>query len=116
VTLPAVARDATIEGVPGSVIAQAFEVEPGETVAIEGDDQTAYVLTVDAVNAADLSEGQPAEIRAAIEQQARGDIASDLFESYGRAVQNNAGFSVDAQAVEAVNAQLTGGVAGGQGG
>ncbi|SFI40696.1 peptidylprolyl isomerase [Jannaschia pohangensis] len=116
VDLSDVARDARLDGIPSTVIARAFEIAAGETVAIEGDDQNAYVLTVTAVNAADLTTGDAAEIRQAIEQQTRSEIATDLFEGYGRAVQARAGFTVDAQAVEAVNAQLTGGVARGNGG
>ena len=107
--LTGLTRDATLEGTPPALLTRVFEAEAGDVIAVEGDDQRAFVLRVDAVNDADLGTGEAADLRAQIVAETQGEIMADLFESYGQAVQARAGFSVDAQAVEAVQAQLGGG-------
>ncbi|MEM8851093.1 MAG: SurA N-terminal domain-containing protein, partial [Pseudomonadota bacterium] len=104
-----VARDGTLDGVPAEFVPRLFEAEPGAVIAVEGDATRAWVARLDAVVAADLTAGEAADLRAAIVQQARQDIASDLFEAYGQAIQAEAGFSVNQQAVQAVQSQLLGG-------
>ena len=106
--LTGLTRDAEIDGAPAVVIDRIFAAQAGDVVAVPGDEAAAYVFRLDAVNAADLSQGQAAALRTAIETQTRQEIASDVFEGYGRAVLERAGFTVDAQAVQAVQAQLGG--------
>ena len=107
-SLSGIARDATVEGVPPAVIQRIFEAEPGEIFAAGGDDGRAFVVRLDAVNAADLAEGEAAELRQAVRQQTESEIQSDLFGAYARAIELEAGFSVDAQALAAVQSQLGG--------
>ncbi|MFO6463763.1 SurA N-terminal domain-containing protein [Jannaschia sp. KMU-145] len=107
-TLTDLARDAPLEGVPPTLLDRLFAAEAGDVFAVEGDDRQAYVVRLDAVNAADLSTGEPAALREVVDRQQRQEVASDLFEMYGRAVQAEAGFSVDAQAVQAVQSSLLG--------
>lgn len=102
-------RDATLEGTPPELLTRVFEAGPGDIFAVEGDDETAYVVRLDAVNAADPTTGEAADLRAQIVAETQREIASDLFESYGQAVQAEAGFTVDSSAVELVQAQLGGG-------
>lgn len=101
-------RDAPLEGTPPALRERIFAAEPGEVFAFEGDDQRAFVVRVDAVNEADLAKGEAARLREAIVAQTRTEIAGDLFEGYGRAIQAEAGFSIDAQAVAAIQTQLGG--------
>ena len=108
-TLTGIVRDATLEGAPDGLIDRIFEAAPGDIFAFEGDDQRAFVLRVDAVTEADLTTGDGAQLRQAIEKQTGTELTGDLFESYGRSVQGMAGFTVNSQAVEAVQSQLGGG-------
>ncbi|MGB3687859.1 MAG: SurA N-terminal domain-containing protein [Jannaschia helgolandensis] len=108
-TLTGIVRDATLEGAPDGLIDRIFEAAPGDIFAFEGDDQRAFVVRVDAVTEADLSTGDGAQLRQAIETQTGTELTGDLFESYGRSVQGMAGFTVNSQAVEAVQSQLGGG-------
>ena len=107
-SLTGIARDATVEGVPPDVIQRIFTAAPGEIFAAEGDDTRAFVVRLDAVNAADLAEGEAAELRQAVQQQTESEVQGDLFEAYARAIELEAGFSIDAQAVAAVQSQLGG--------
>ncbi|CTQ51009.1 Peptidyl-prolyl cis-trans isomerase D [Jannaschia donghaensis] len=102
------ARDATLEGTPRTLVSEIFAAEDGVRIAIEGDDQRAYIVSIDAVNVPDLTAGEAEDIRAAVEQQAGQTIASDVFEGYGQAIQDSAGFTVDQQSVQAIQAQLGG--------
>ncbi|MCK0167000.1 SurA N-terminal domain-containing protein [Jannaschia sp. S6380] len=106
--LTGLVRDAPLEGTPPALLDRVFAAEPGEVFAFEGDDQRAYVVRVDAVNAADLSTGEAANLREAIVSQTRTEIAGDLFEGYRRAIQTEAGFEIDAQALAAIQTQLGG--------
>ncbi|MEM7641701.1 MAG: SurA N-terminal domain-containing protein [Pseudomonadota bacterium] len=103
------ARDGILDDVSADVVTRMFEAEPGDVIALAGDAQRAWVARLDRVTQADLGEGEAAELRAAIVQQTRQEIASDLFEAYGQAIQAEAGFSVNQQAVQAVQSQLLGG-------
>ncbi|SDZ37699.1 peptidyl-prolyl cis-trans isomerase D [Jannaschia faecimaris] len=102
------ARDATLEGTPASLVREIFEAEEGTTLAVEGDDQRAYIVSIDAVNVPDLDAGQAADVRAAVEQQAGNGIAADIFDGYGQAIRNSAGFTVNQQAVQQIQVQLGG--------
>lgn len=111
------ARDATLEGTPPALVSEVFEAEEGDVLALPGDDQRAYIVSIDAVTVPDLAAGDAADIRTAVEQQAGNGIAADLFQGYGQAIQATAGFTVDQQSVQAIQAQLGGGGAmGGHGG
>ncbi|CUH40833.1 Peptidyl-prolyl cis-trans isomerase D [Jannaschia seosinensis] len=103
-----VARDAVLEGTPAALLEQVFAAEAGDILAVEGDENVAYVVRIDAVNAADLSGGRGAELRRAIANQAEEAVAGDLFEAYGRAVQSDMGITVEQQAVQAVQSQMGG--------
>lgn len=103
-----VVRDATLEGVPADVVDRIFAAAPGDVFAVPGDAARAWVVRLDAVNPADLAQGPGAELRQAIVSQTQREIASDLFQNYGRAVQDAVGFTVDDRAVQAVQAEIGG--------
>ncbi|WGH78277.1 peptidylprolyl isomerase [Jannaschia ovalis] len=107
-TLAGLGRDARLEGTPPALLDALFEAEPEAVFAVEGGADAAYVVRLDAVNEADLSDPETAELREALIASQRQEIATDLFSLYGRAVQARAGFTVDQQAVQAVQAQLLG--------
>ena len=107
-TIAGLARDATLEGTPPALVAEIFAADEGASVAVAGDDQRAYVVTVDAVTVPDPASDEAGDIRAALQQQAASSVAADVFAGYGQAIQTIAGFSVNQQGVEAVQAQLGG--------
>ena len=102
-------RGVPMAGLPASLTEAAFALsEAGEVEAVIGDDVTAYVVRVDAIEAPDLAGGEGADLLAALEGQLAQGAAADLFEAYGQAVQARTGVSVNTQAVQAVTAQIGG--------
>ncbi|PWJ18051.1 SurA N-terminal domain-containing protein [Jannaschia seohaensis] len=108
-TLENISRDGVIEGLPRALVAELFEAEEGAVLARRGNRETAFVLRIDAVAAPDPEDPQTADLIAAVEQQIRSQVASDLFASFAEAVRADIGFTVDQQAVQAVQTQLLGG-------
>ncbi|UWQ16229.1 SurA N-terminal domain-containing protein [Jannaschia sp. M317] len=108
-TVTGIARDGRVEGISADLLSRLFEAEAGRVLAAPGNANRAYVLRLDAVNAADPEAPDTAELLTAIETQLRGDLTSDLFDAYGQAVRADIGFEVDQQAVQAVQSQLLGG-------
>lgn len=104
-----VGRDGTIPDAPRAVVTALFDAEEGSVFAVAGDDIRAYLIQLDAVNAADFDDPGVQAMQQQLETQAREAIMVDLFQGYGLAAQTEAGFSVNAQAVQAVEAQLLGG-------
>lgn len=102
-------RDATLEGTPPELLNSVFEAEPGDIFAVEGDDENAFVVRLDVVNAANPATGDAAALRAQIVTETQREIASDFLESYGQAIEAEAGLTINSQAVESVQAQLGGG-------
>lgn len=107
-TIEGLARDARLEGTPPALVDRLFEAEDGDIFAVEGTADAAYVVRLDAINEADFDDPETAAMREAVLSGQRQDIAGDLFSLYGRAVQARAGFTVNQQAVQAVQSQLLG--------
>ncbi|GIT92376.1 peptidyl-prolyl cis-trans isomerase [Jannaschia pagri] len=112
-SLTGITRDGTVEGLPRRLISELFELDNGQVLSQRGDAQTAFVVRLDAVNAVDPEAEDTQELRTALETQTRADVAADVFDAYGRAVQAQIGFSIDQGAVQAVQSQLLGGAHGG---
>ena len=106
--VPGIVRDAALDGVPPAVVDRIFAAAPGDVFALPGDAERAWVVRVDAVAPADLAQGQAALLRQAIAEQARQEFAGDILESYGRALQDGLGITVDQRAVQAVQAEIGG--------
>jgi peptidyl-prolyl cis-trans isomerase D len=99
-------RQDTIPGLPPTLVAQAFGLEaPGDVVAIPGA-QTAHVVRLDAVNPANRAGADTAALVQFVNQAVAQSLAQDIFESYGRALQADAGISLDQSVINAVHSQF----------
>lgn len=107
--ITALARDGRLDGTPRNLVGEIFAADPDTRLAIAGDDTRAFIVFIEAVNVPDPAAGDAADIREAVEQQAANGITADLFQGYGTAVQNAAGFTVNQEAVRQVQSQLGGG-------
>ena len=107
-TVADLARDGQVPDAPRALTDRAFAMQPGEASAVPGDATRAYVVRLDEVQAADLDDGEAAELVAAIRAEARREVAADLFDAYGRAVQAETGFEIDQATVQAVQSQMLG--------
>jgi peptidyl-prolyl cis-trans isomerase D len=99
-------RQDTIPGLPPTLVAQAFGLQaPGDVVAIPGA-QTAHVVRLDAVNPANRAGADTAALVQFVNQAVAQSLAQDIFESYGRALQADAGISLDQSVINAVHSQF----------
>lgn len=101
-----VTRDGWIEGAPEGAVTRAFAIaEPGEIEVLDADDRV-ILLRLDAVDGADLTTEDARRIVDAVRDRIGGSLQSDIFDYYARAVQAEAGITLDQSAVNAINAQV----------
>ena len=101
-----VTRDGWIEGAPDGTVARGFAIaEPGGIEVVDADNRV-ILLRLDAVNEADLTDEDAQRILDAVRGRIGGSLQSDIFDFYARAVQAEAGITLDQSAVNAINAQV----------
>jgi peptidyl-prolyl cis-trans isomerase D len=101
-----VRRQDAIPGTPPTLAAQAFQLaEPGDVVAVPGA-EAAYVVRLDAINPASREAPDTAVLLQIVDRTVAQSMAQDIFESYGRALQGEAGISLDQSAINAVHSQF----------
>lgn len=100
-------RDGFVDGVPSALIARIFAAEPGSALAGPGAPGTAILLWLDSVQPADFSAPEVASAQSQLSAAYASSIAQDLFESYGQAIQTEAGLSINQAALNAVHASFT---------
>ena len=101
-----ITRDGWIENAPADAVARAFAMaEPGEIEIVDADNRV-ILLRLDAVDQADLAGEDAQRITDAVGDRLEQSLQSDLFDYYARAVQREAGISLDQSAINAINAQV----------
>ena len=101
-----ITRDGWIEGVPADAVARAFAMEePGEVAIVDAENRV-ILLRLDAVDEADLTGEDAQRIADAVGDRLGQSLQSDIFDYYARAVQREAGITLDQQAINAINAQV----------
>lgn len=101
-----VTRDGWIEGAPAQTVARAFEMdEAGDIEVVDAEDRV-ILLRLDAIEEADLTVEDAQPINAAVQNRIGQSLQSDLFDYYARAIQREAGISLDQSAINAINAQV----------
>ena len=99
------ARTAFIDNAPGNLVEQVFGAEPVKPVVVEGDSVVVVALVTE-IHAANPDDPDLARIAAAIENDAAQSVANDLLIAFTRAVQNEAGISVDQASLNAIHSQF----------
>lgn len=94
-------RDGFIEGTPPDFTQTLFEMEPGElrVLAADGD---AWILRLDAINAADASDPEAQILKDAFAAQMAGDIGNAITGAYTQALIDETGVEVNQTAINAV--------------
>lgn len=106
ITAPGVTRDGWIENAPEGTVARGFAMgQPGETVAF-GDGSRVVLVRLDAETPADLASDDAQPVVAAVRDRIGGAMQADVFDYYARAVQAQAGITLDQSAIEALDAQM----------
>ncbi|WP_295048365.1 peptidylprolyl isomerase [uncultured Paracoccus sp.] len=103
---PDITRDGWIEGVPAEAVAEAFSIaEPGDIEIVDAEDRV-ILLRLDAIDEADLTGEDALRISDAVSGRLGQSLQSDIFDYYARAVQREAGITLDQSAINAINAQV----------
>ncbi|MDF0597012.1 peptidylprolyl isomerase [Psychromarinibacter halotolerans] len=105
VTETGIGRDGFIPDTPTDFVAAIFEMEPGDTQAIEGTN-AAYLVRLDAINEPDLSDPAYADAAAQLRDQLASSLGQDILGAYAATVQSEAGISLNQTAINAVHAQF----------
>ena len=98
-------RDAFIDGAPGGLLETVFELEEGAARVVR-DDDAVFVLRHDAVMPPAEDDPDLERIRELLGDQTAQGIDEDLFVLYARALQDDAGISLDQSAIDAVHSGL----------
>jgi peptidyl-prolyl cis-trans isomerase D len=99
-------RQDFIPEMPPTLVVQAFQLgEPGDVVAIPGA-RAAHIVRLDAVNPAAHDAQDTALLLQILDQTVTQSMAQDIFESYGRALQSEAGIRLDQSVINAVHSQF----------
>lgn len=101
-----ITRDGWIEGVPADAVARAFAIaEVGEVEIVDAENRV-ILLRLDAIDEADLTGEDGQRITGAVQDRLGQSLQSDIFDYYARAVQREAGITLDQSAINAINAQV----------
>ncbi len=100
-----VLRDGFVAGLPEEAIPAIFEMEPDE-VRVLSDPDGAVVIQLFAITPADGTSAEARQLKAAFAGQSAQSISTDLIDAFTRAVEADAGISLDQSTISAVAAQL----------
>lgn len=100
-----IARDGFVEGAPADLLTAVFAMSEGELRVIEGPGFTA-IVRLDEVNAADQEGEDAAALKGAISAQIEQAISQDALSLFTNALTNEAGITLDQNAINAVHAQF----------
>lgn len=103
-----ITRDGFVEGLPEGGVEALFGMAEGESLALagSGEQATAHVLRLTSVAWPAPGDEAAAQMRAALDTQARQGIAQDALELFTRAIEDEAGVSLNSAAINAVHAQM----------
>lgn len=103
-----ITRDGFVEGLPEGGVEALFGMAEGESLALagSGEQATAHVLRLTSVALPAPGDEAAAQMRAALDTQARQGIAQDALELFTRAIEDEAGVSLNPAAINAVHAQM----------
>jgi peptidyl-prolyl cis-trans isomerase D len=98
-------RDTELLTTPPTFMSEVFAMEPGEIRVISGNG-AAFVLRLDEIREADMSDPQNMMLRGVFGQQAAQEIAGDILTAFTTGVIAQSGVEINEAAVNAVHAQF----------
>jgi peptidyl-prolyl cis-trans isomerase D len=98
-------RDTELLTTPPTFMSEVFAMEPGEIRVISGNG-AAFVLRLDEIREADMSDPQNMMLRGVFGQQAAQEIAGDILTAFTTGVIAQSGVEINDAAVNAVHAQF----------
>ena len=104
-----ITRDGFVEGLPEGGVEAVFEMAEGETRALAGDGTegaSAHVVRLTSVTLPAAEDEAAAQMRTALDTQAKQGIAQDALELFTRFIEAEAGVTLNQSAINAVHAQM----------
>ncbi|SIQ29783.1 peptidyl-prolyl cis-trans isomerase D [Paracoccus thiocyanatus] len=102
----ALARGGFIAGVPQDVVTQAFEIdEEGATEVVDAEDRV-FLVTLDKIHPARTDGDEARQIGEGISARLADSLRQDVFDYFTRALQVQAGVTLNQTAVDAAGAQV----------
>jgi peptidyl-prolyl cis-trans isomerase D len=103
--VPSIARGGFSDDLPPAVIGKVFATDPGKAAQVSANGKV-YVIVTDKIIKADMTDADAKLISGQIAQQLSQSLANDLLNFYATAVESESGFTLDSQAVTAVQSQI----------
>ena len=98
-------RDTELLTTPPGFMSEVFAMEPGDIRVISGNG-AAFVLRLDAIRDADMSDPQNMMLRGVFGQQAAQEVAGDILAAFTNGVIAQSGVEINEAAINAVHAQF----------
>jgi len=98
----ALTRQSSVLGAPDEFVEQAFRMQPGETVMVDGFGAV-LILRLEEILPPNLENPDVAEARTSLEQQLQSSVAQDVYRLFSEDVRTRAGATIDQQAINAVH-------------
>ncbi|AHM05409.1 Peptidyl-prolyl cis-trans isomerase ppiD [Roseibacterium elongatum DSM 19469] len=99
-------RQDFVPGLPPTLVAQAFQLdEPGDIVMVPAA-EAAHIVRLDAINPAARDAPDTAILLQIMSQTVTQSLTQDIFESFGRALEAQAGIQLDQGVINAVHSQF----------
>ncbi len=104
-TVGTIGRGGYVDGLPGAVIRQVFETDEGQAAPVAANGKV-YVVVTTKIMPADLDSADSRIVEGQISNRLTRSLANDLLNLYATAVEQEAGFSLDSEALTAVQSQI----------
>ena len=100
-----IARGDFVPDVPPNLMETVFGMDIGAVQSVLGDDRI-VIVELDAVNAADLSDGESDSLRSILSQQVNQTLAQEVLAAYSTQIRLNADVQIDQNALNSVHSHL----------
>ena len=100
-----ISRDENLPDLPTDLVAEAFNLSPGEGTVISGDEES-FILRLKNVSNADLSSDTAKLLVSQLKNQISNSLSADLFESFANMARVNSKLDLNEQAVNAVHSSF----------
>lgn len=98
-------RSGSVSGTPPALVAKAFEIGTGDWAVVE-DAESVILVRLDAVHAADQDSADAQTAKLSFSQQTSQAVAQDLEDAFAKAIESQAGITLNQAMINAVNAQF----------
>ena len=100
-----IARGDFVPDVPASLVETVFGMAEGGVATVVGD-ATVVLVELDAINQADLTDGEAASLRGILTAQADQALSQEILAAFSAQIRQNADIEIDQNALNSVHAHI----------